>query len=314
MGRYLLERAGIGILIVVLAVTLLFGMIHLVPGDPVSIMLGPRASPELRQALFERMRLDQPFVVQLFSFYGDVFTGDLGLDVFSNRSVITIVLEVLPYTLSLIFVALGGAAMAGIPLGCYAAVRPNTATDRLTALLSVSLIAVPSFVVALGAQLFFAARLQWLPAIGAGETGDLADQMRHLILPAFALGLGWVGYFARLVRASMIEVLKENHVRTARSFGLPERWIVFRYALRVAILPTVTILGVGIGSLLSGAVFVEILFARPGIGKLVYDSVTTRNYPVAMGAVLITTVIFVISTTLSDVVNALLDPRVRASL
>jgi peptide/nickel transport system permease protein len=311
MGRYLLERAGVGVLIVVLAVTLLFGMIHLVPGDPVSIMLGPRASPELRQAL---LRLDQPFVVQLFRFYGDVLTGDLGLDVFSNRSVATIVLEVLPYTLSLIFVALGCAAAAGIPLGCYAAVRPNTVTDRLTALLSVSFIAVPSFVVALGAQIFFAARLQWLPAIGAGETGDLADQLKHLILPAFALGLGWVGYFARLVRASMIEVLKENHVRTARSFGLPERWIVFRYALRVAILPTVTILGVGIGSLLSGAVFVEILFARPGIGKLVFDSVTTRNYPVAMGAVLITTVIFVISTTLSDVVNAFLDPRVRASL
>ena len=133
-------------------------------------------------------------------------------------------------------------------------------------------------------------------------------------MPAFAIGLSWVGYVARLVRASVLEVLGENHVRTARAFGLPERWITFRYVLRVAILPTITVIGVGIGFLLSAAVFIEIVFARPGIGKLIIDSITTRNYPVVMGAVLASTVLFVISTTLSDLVNAWLDPRVRSSL
>ena len=131
-------------------------------------------------------------------------------------------------------------------------------------MVSVSAIAVPSFVVALYSLLVFAVALRWLPAIGAGEAGDLGDQLRHLVLPAFAIGLGWVGYIARLVRASMLEVMGENYIRTARAFGLPERRIVYRYALTVAILPTVALLGVGIGNLLSGAVFAEIVFARPG--------------------------------------------------
>ena len=143
------------------------------------------------------------------------------------------------------------------------------------------------------------------------DRGNLADQLWHLVLPAFALGLGWVGYIARLVRASMLEVLEENHVRTARAFGLPERVIIGRYALRIAILPTVTILGLGIGTMLSGALFAEIVFSRPGIGKLLYEAVMTRNYPVVMGSVLVTTVFFVASTMVSDIVNAMLDPRLR---
>jgi peptide/nickel transport system permease protein len=161
--------------------------------------------------------------------------------------------------------------------------------------------------------MFFSVQLRWFPAIGAGDSGDLADQARHLVLPAIALGLGWIGYIARLVRASMLEVLEENHVRTARAFGLPERVIIGRYALRIAILPTVTILGLGIGTMLSGALFAEIVFSRPGIGKLLYESVMTRNYPVVMGSVLVTTVFFVACTLASDIVNALLDPRLRES-
>ncbi|MFT5706869.1 MAG: peptide/nickel transport system permease protein [Oceanospirillaceae bacterium] len=155
--------------------------------------------------------------------------------------------------------------------------------------------------------------LQWLPAIGAGEQGDILSQLEHLILPAFAVGLGWVGYISRLVRSSMLEVMGSNHIRTAKAFGLPTHWITFRYALRLAILPTVTLLGVGIGYLLSASLFAEIVFARPGIGKLIFDAVSTRNYPVVMGSVLVTTVLFVIATTLADFTNALLDPRMRAN-
>jgi len=133
-------------------------------------------------------------------------------------------------------------------------------------------------------------------------------------LPAFSIGLSWVGYIARLVRASMLETMGENHIRTAKAFGLPNRWITYRYALRLAILPTITVIGVGMGFLLSAAVFAEIVFSRPGLGKLVIDSISTRNYPIVMGSVLVSTIIFVASTTLSDIINAILDPRIRKQL
>lgn len=312
MGSYVARRAGLAVLIVVLAVSLLFGMIHLIPGDPASVILGPRATPELRAELNERMGLDRPFVVQLASFLGSVARGDLGVDPFSNRPVAAIVFEQLPFTLGLVFAAIGMATLLGVPLGCFSAIRRGTWLDRLTAVLSVAFIAVPSFVVALYALLFLSVRLRWFPAMGAGDPGDWLGQAWHLVLPAFALGIGWVGYIARLVRASMLEVLGEPHVRTARAFGLPERVIIGRYALRIAILPTVTILGIGIGTMLSGALFAEIVFSRPGIGKLLYDAVNTRNYPVVMGSVVVTTVFFVLSTLIADVINALLDPRLRA--
>lgn len=314
MWFYLLKRIGLAAIIVVVAVSLLYGMIHMVPGDPLSVLLGPRATPELKAALAERMGLDKPFVVQLITFFFNVLRGDLGIDVFSERPVATIVFEQLPFTLVLIGFAIGWSAALGIPLGCYSAIHRNSFIDKITGVFSVGVIAVPSFVVAIYSLLVFAVALKWLPAIGAGQEGDMVSQLEHLILPSLAVGLGWVGYIARLVRASMLEVLGENHIRTARAFGLPERSIIYSYALRLAILPTVALLGVGIGNMLSGAVFAEIVFARPGIGKLIYDAVITRNYPVVMGSVIVTTVLFVICTTVSDLVAAALDPRIRESL
>ncbi|MGI9319217.1 MAG: ABC transporter permease [bacterium] len=314
MLLYLAKRVVLGIVIVMLAVTLLFCMIHMVPGDPARILLGPRATPEMIESMSARMGLDQPLPVQILKFFGNLFRGDLGMDVITNRPVAEIVFGQLPYTLWLIFTAIFFAALIGIPLGCYSALHRNTLIDRITGVLSVACITVPAFVVALYSLLIFAVTLQWLPAVGAGEKGDLWDNVVHLILPAFAIGLSWIGYLARLVRASMLEVMGENHIRTARAYGLPERTVVYHYALKLAVLPTITVIGVGMGFLLSAALFTEIVFARPGIGKLIYDSITTRNYPVVMGSVLVSTILFVISTTLSDLVNAWLDPRIRASL
>ena len=311
MLRFITKRSLLSLLILFLAVSLLFAMIHMMPGDPASVILGPRASPELKAELSQRMGLDRPLLVQLGDFYADVARGDLGVDVFSDRQVSDIVFEQLPYTLVLVLVAIGGAMLLGIPLGCFSAIKRNSLLDRLLGVMSVAFIAVPSFVVALYLLLWLAVNWRWFPAIGAGANGDIADQARHLVLPAIALGLGWVGYIARLVRASMLEVMEENHIRTARAFGLPERSIIVHYALRIAILPTVTILGLGIGSMLSGALFAEIVFSRPGIGKLLHEAVMTRNYPVVMGSVLVTTAFFVLSTLVSDIVNAALDPRLR---
>jgi peptide/nickel transport system permease protein len=314
MLLFLVRRTGLALAIIAVAVTLLYTMIHMVPGDPASIILGPRATPEMREALRERLGLDDPFVVQVGTFFANVLRGDLGTDIVRDRPVTQIVFGQLPYTVTLVIAAVGWAALLGIPLGCFSAIRRGTIADRIIGVLSVSAIAIPSFVVSIYALLIFAVALRWLPAIGAGEPGDILGQIRHLILPAFAVGLGWVGYIARMVRASMLEVMGESHIRMARAFGLPQRRIVFRYALPIAVLPTVTILGVGIGYLISAAVFAEIVFTRPGIGSLLYESVGQRNYPVVMGAVLVTTALFVVSTTIADLINAALDPRAREKL
>lgn len=311
MIKFVLRRAVASLLVLWLAVSLLFVMIHMVPGDPASLMLGPKATPELKAEFAQQMGLDRPLIVQLGRFYSGLARGDLGVDPFSHRKVSEIVFNQLPYTLALVLAAIGGATLLGIPLGCFSAIRRNSLLDRLTGVLSVTFIAIPSFVVALYLLLWLAVKWRWFPAMGVGESGDYADQARHLVLPATALGLGWVGYIARLVRASMLEVMEENHIRTARAFGLPERTVIVHYALRIALLPTVTILGLGIGSMLSGALFAEIVFSRPGIGKLLYEAVLGRNYPVVMGAVLVTTGFFVLCTLIADSINALLDPRLR---
>ncbi|MGB7269696.1 MAG: ABC transporter permease [Albidovulum sp.] len=308
MIGYAVQRIVVAILIVLLAITALFVMIQFVPGDPVNVMLGPRATPELKEALRERLHLNQSVFVQIYYFFTGVLRGDLGVDLTSNRPVVSILVEQVPYTAMLVLAILL-ITLLGIPIGTYAAVHRGGAFDQISGVVSVSLIAVPPIVIGLYLILIFSIQLKWLPAIGAGE--GLAGTIRHLVLPTLAIGLTWIGYVARLVRASVIEVLTQNHVKTARAFGIPEKLVLRRYVLRVALPATVTVLGVSIGFILSSAVIVEILFARPGIGKLAYDAVISRNYPVVMGTVLASTLFIVAATTLSDLLNVMLDPRSR---
>jgi peptide/nickel transport system permease protein len=305
------KRIGLGLLILVLVMVAMYAAVFLVPGDPATVALGPRATPELKRLLIERMGLDQPVWWQIIEFFRNALTGNLGYDVWSNRPVSTLVLEALPNTLILGLTALVAALLIGVPLGCLSVMRRGTAADAVIGVLSVGVIAVPSFVVAIYSLLLFAVTLRWLPAIGAGEAGDFLSQAKALVMPAAAIALGWIGYIARMVRASMMEVMGEPHIRTARSFGLPEWKIVSKYALRIAIIPTISLVAVGLGSILSSAVFVEAVFARPGIGKLITDAVNTRNYPVVMGTVLIMTAIYVSITIAADLLIARLDPRVR---
>lgn len=312
MWLYLLKRTVLAVAIIVVAVTLVYFMIHAVPGDTATALLGPRATPEMIAQLHEQMGLDKPLAVQLATFFGGLLKGDLGFDVVSKRPVADIIFEELPYTIELIIVSILWAVAIAVPLGCYSAMKRNSVIDQIVGVMAVATIAIPSFVMAVYALLIFAVTLHWLPAIGAGE--GFSDSLAHLILPAFAIGIGWVGYISRLVRASMLEILGENHIRMARSFGISEWRIVSRYALPLAILPTVTILGVGIAWLLSSAVFIEVVFARPGIGALIVQAVNTRNYPIVMGAVLVTTLFTVVSTTVSDLIAASLDPRSREKL
>ena len=306
------RRMAMTMAILVVSMAMLFSLVYLVPGDPASIALGPRATDAMKQELRTRMGLDQPIYMQLVNFVSNAVQGNLGVDVWTNRPVLDVVLEAVPYTLWLVVISVGWAVLLGIPLGILSAAWRNGLLDRVVGFLSVAAIAVPSFIVAVYSLIFFAVRLQWLPAIGAGPEGDALAQARYLILPAFAVGLAWVGYIARLVRASMLETLGESHIRTARAFGISECRVLSRYALQIAITPTIAVIGVGIGTLISGAVLAEIVFARPGIGKLAYDAVGARNYPVVMGAVLVTTALYALCTLLADIIIAWMDPRARS--
>ncbi|HIB57088.1 MAG TPA: ABC transporter permease [Alphaproteobacteria bacterium] len=308
MLAYAIQRITISILIVILAVTALFVMIQFVPGDPANVMLGPRATPELKEALRERLHLNDAFIVQVYYFFTGLLQGDLGVDLTSNRPVLGILIEQVPYTASLVASTLL-VTLLGIPIGTYAAVHRDGFFDQASGVVAVSLIAVPPIVIGLYLILFFSVSLQLLPAIGAGE--GFWEILLHLVLPTLAIGLTWIGYVSRLVRASMIEVLGQNHVKTARAFGIPNQRILRAYVLRVALPATITVLGVSIGFILSSAVIVEIVFSRPGIGKLMYDAVISRNYPVVMGTVLASTVFIVTATTISDLLNVMLDPRTK---
>ncbi|WP_299850365.1 ABC transporter permease [uncultured Roseovarius sp.] len=310
---YSLKRIGLGVLVLLLAISSLYILIQAAPGDPASAMLGPRATPALKAAISEKLGLDQPMPVQVVNYLISVLQGDLGTDLKSKQPVIDTLKIHLPRTLELLGASVLVAALTGIPLGCIAAVRRNSLFDRAIGLLSVSVIAVPAVIIAIFGMLIFAAGLGWVPAIGAGEDKGIGGLLHHLILPAIAVGIGWVGYVARLVRASMIEVLSANYVRNARAFGLPERRIIYRYALRIAVAPTITVIGIGVGVMMGSAVFVEIVFARPGIGKLMYEAVLLRNYPVSLGAVLAASFILIVATTISDILNALIDPRFMES-
>ena len=283
-------------------------MIQFVPGDPANVMLGPRATPELKEALRERLHLNDAFIVQVYYFFTGLLQGDLGVDLTSNRPVLGILIEQVPYTASLVASTLL-VTLLGIPIGTYAAVHRDGFFDQASGVVSVSLIAVPPIVIGLYLILFFSVSLQLLPAIGAGE--GFWEILLHLVLPTLAIGLTWIGYVSRLVRASMIEVLGQNHVKTARAFGIPNQRILRAYVLRVALPATITVLGVSIGFILSSAVIVDIVFSRHGIGKLMYDAVISRNYPVVMGTVLASTVFIVTATTISDLLNVMLDPRTK---
>ena len=309
--RYLLSRLLTTVLIVAGAMLLLFALTVLVPGDPAAALLGPQASPEYAARFVAEMGLDQPVPVRLWRFFTHVLTGDLGTDVVSGRKVSAAIGAVLPYTLVLTATSIGLAVLLGVPLGCLAATRPGSLTDNLLAGVSVALIAIPSFVIAILLLLVFSVWLDWLPVLGTGRGDDLADQARRLVLPTVALSVGWIGYIARLVRTSMLEVLAEPYIRTARAYGLPQRMVVLKYALKNACIPPLAVLGLGIGRLLGGAVLVELVFSRPGLGRLVLDAINVRNYPVLQGAVLVVVLLFAGANLAVDLLYGAIDPRLR---
>jgi ABC-type dipeptide/oligopeptide/nickel transport system permease component len=307
---YGLKRIGLAIGILATVMVIMFAAVFMVPGNPARAALGPRATQAMVDKLTAEMGLDQPYLVQIGNFFANALTGNLGVDVMSNRPVAQEIWEVLPNTMVLCAVALGWAFLLAVPLGCLAVLKRGSWIDRLLGIISVGVISLPYYVIAIYALVLFAVTLNWFPAIGDGD-GTVASYLHALVLPAFALGFTWVGYLARLVRASMLDLAGENHIRTARAFGVPERRIVTRYMLRAAIIPVLSLVFISLGSLISSAVVIEAIFSRPGIGQLVTKAVALRNYPVVMGCVLVMTAIYVALTVMADLVIARIDPRIR---
>ncbi len=309
--RYLVSRLVTTVLVVFGAMLLLVTLSSVVPGDAATTLLGPQATPEMARRLISEMGLDQPVHIRLWRFFGNVLSGNLGTDVVTGRPVTALIAAVIPYTIVLTFSAIGLAVLTGIPLGIFAATHRGSALDNVLAFVSVAFIAVPSFVIAIFLLLIFAIWLDWLPVLGTSRSGDWLDEFRRMILPTLALALGWIGFIARLVRTSMLEVMGENYIRTSRAYGLSERLITYKYALKNACIPTITILGMGIGRLLGGAVLIEIVFARPGLGRLIYGAISDRNYPVVQGAVLVVVLVFVLVNLIVDLSYSAIDPRIR---
>jgi peptide/nickel transport system permease protein/oligopeptide transport system permease protein len=284
-----------------------FLMLHLIPGDPASIYLGDNlATPERLETIRHEMGLDRPIHVQYLDFLGRALQGDLGRSLQNGRPVALELSERLPRTAELAAAAFIVSAFFGISLGILSALRHNTWVDTFGMLVALAGVSMPIFWLGLLAILVFSIQLSWFPV--TGQHG-----IASLVLPAMVLGIVSSATLARLVRSSMLEVLRHEYVTTARAKGLRERIVVRRHAFKNALIPVVTVLGLEVGSLLSGAVITETVFARPGIGKLIVDSIQSKDFTVVQGGVLFVAVIYVVVNLAVDVSYAFLDPRIRVS-
>jgi len=287
----------------------IFFLLNALPGDPVTAMVGPRATPEMRKAIEEKFHLNEPVLIQLVYFIKNVFQGDIGRSIWDGRPVLELIGNALPNTAMLALGSLFLAIIIGIPLGAVSAIYHNTFADFLIMGLSFLVVSIPDFVSALLLLLLFSVTLNLFPVSGLGS--GILDQIHHLILPILALSLPWIGYIARVVRGTMLDVLSAPYIKMEKSFGLPLIFIWGKYALRNAISPAIATLGVMMGKLLGGAVLIEIIFTRPGLGRLVAESVATRNIPVIQGTVLVTATLFILSNLVADISYMFVDPRIR---
>jgi peptide/nickel transport system permease protein len=311
MRRYFFKHILMTVVVLMVVIVILALLVHIVPGDPARVFLGQRATPELIARFRSSMDLDQPAYIQVARFLWRTLHGDLGTDLWTGRSLAATIGDVLPHTIILAWTSLFLAVIVGIPLGVYSASHPDSLADRATAILSISFITVPSYVGGLIMLLVFAVQLKVLPAMGVGEADNPIDYIRHLIMPAIALAIPWVGYLARLVRTSLLEVFNADYIRSARAAGLKENLILYKYALKNALIPTIAVLGIGIGNLMGGAVFVEVIFNRPGMGTLIYNAIQMRNYPLVRASVLTVALLFILANLMTDIVYTYIDPRIQ---
>jgi peptide/nickel transport system permease protein len=302
--RFLLRRLLLTVPVLLGVATLVFSLIHLVPGDPVQAMLGDSASPQDIADLRGRLGLDRPLLVQYGSFLRGAIRGDLGSSLRTNQTVTAAILERMPATFELALAAMAVAAVIAIPLGIIAAVRAGTGVDYAATTLALLGISMPNFWLGPLLAIVFSIMLGWLPVAGRGTPA-------HLVLPAITLGAPLAAVLARMTRASVIEELRELYVLAARARGLSFTRAVLRHAFRNSLIPIVTVFGLQFGAVLTGAVITETIFAWPGVGRLLIQSIAFRDYPLVQGCILLIAVTYVAMNLLTDVAYGLLDPRIR---
>ncbi|MEQ8468397.1 ABC transporter permease [Coleofasciculus sp. E1-EBD-02] len=334
MTHYIIKRL-LNLLPVLLGITLLvFLFLHLIPGDPATVLLGERATPEQVEALREQLGLNQPLPLQYLTFIKNLLHLDFGTSIISGIPIIDEIKTRFPATFELSLAAMIVAVILGIPAGVLAAVYKNRPADNLTMIGSLLGVSMPVYWLGLLLIYLFAVTLNWFPPSGrisieAGlsfqpitgfyildaifklDINLLQDVLAHLILPALTLGTIPLAILARITRSSLLEVLSQDYIRTARAKGIPEHWVILRHGLKNALLPVVTIIGLQFGTLLGGAILTETIFSWPGIGSWIYEGILARDYPVVQGGVVVVSIIFVLVNLVVDISYALVDPRIK---
>ncbi len=288
-----------------------FVLVQVAPGDPARVLAGPAAPPEVVEQIRQRMGLDDPLVVQFMRYMGRLMQGDLGRSLISNRTVIAELSSAIGPTIELMFACLVWSIPAGIAMGTLAAVWRGSLVDRAIMAFSVAGVSLPIFFICLVLIQYIGVKWQLLPFIGRGGPLWTVDGLRHIALPALSLGLIFIGPVARMTRSSVLEVLRLDHVRTARAKGLSEGRVILRHGLRNALIPVITLIGLQAGYLLGGAVVTETIFSYPGIGRLAVGAILSSDFPLAQGTILVLALAFILINMIVDILYALLDPRVQ---
>jgi peptide/nickel transport system permease protein len=319
MFSYVLRRILGAIPLIFGVLTLTFFIIRLAPGDPASFFIQPGVSPKVAEQMREQYGLNDPLIVQYFKWLGNILQGDFGRSFSRHQPVFDVILEAVPITISLALIGITMEFIFGILLGVISAVKQGTKLDRTLTVSALFIYSMPEFWLSLMLIIIFSLKLGWFPAsnlnsIGADSFGTvefILDRLHHLVLPIFVLSLGGTAGLARYVRGQMLEVIRQDYIRTARAKGLSEKVVIFKHALRNALLPVVTILGGSLPALFSGALFIEVIFAIPGMGRIAVEAVFARDYPLIIANTFISGTLIVLGNLLADVLYAVVDPRIK---
>jgi ABC-type dipeptide/oligopeptide/nickel transport system permease component len=311
MFNYAVRRILQSIPILLVVLTLVFIVSRVLPGDPAVAALGDYASKEAVNALREKMGLNIPLWLQYFRFLGDLCKGNLGKSIITGYPVASQIVKALPYTLELTLSAIFIGYLLGIPLGIPAAVRRNSLIDYFNRVFSLLGLSIPAFYLGILLMLIFSLKLKLFPVVGGGDLSSLSSNLRHLFLPTLSLGLIMTAYITRMTRSSLLNILREDYVRTARSKGITERVVLFKHALRNALIPIVALGGVYAIVLIGSSVMTEIVFSRPGLGSLMVGAIKQRDYTTLQSVMVIYSVIVVILNLLTDLVYGFIDPRIQ---
>lgn len=332
MFAFLVRRLLSLIPVLLIVMVIVFSLVRLIPGDPAITLLGPGATQSQIDALRAQLDLDQPPLIQLWNYFAGLLQGDLGMSLESGRPVLHEILLRLPATLEIAVGAVLVAILVGTPIGVLSATRPNSGFDHAVRIISLTGVSMPAFLMALLLQLIFATWLGWLPVSGrissymfvenvtgfalidawlSDEPGAVASVLSHMILPVTVLAAFLAATLSRFVRATMLETLGEDYVRTARAKGLSRRTVIYDHALRNSLLPAITVVGLKFAEMLGGAILTETIFSWPGIGRFMFEAIQDRNYPVIQGTTLVFALLFMMVSLLVDVLYAVLDPRVQ---